>query len=338
MRLLIITADKSTLSWPSLDKKLAAIKIALNSGKNADWLVDIRYKSATPTINKEEEKIDTKWLQDHIKEFFGEYDMVAFHFSEKQSNAWGVRPTLRGSNPQTDDEFGDFYFSADADSKRLGFDRFVQVCLHEASHEYFVDTKQTDITHEYHSKHKDITGLYKTFDWSKFQARRQGLKKQKNALEAILSSLRAIVKAGLKEKPEFPVPFTFVTQPYGNPNSSLYKITGHHIGVDVRARKGTIVKAPKSGEVIESGHTASLGYYFEFVLEKGKHMVVPHLEGVVKLGKYRKGDNLGIISDTGLMTAPHFHGEGWRGKMNRGALTRDNWDDLTFNLLDYFKL
>lgn len=334
MRLLILTSSKDTLSWPSLPNKLAEIKLALNSGKNADWLVDIQYKSAMPVINIAEEKIDTKWLQDHIKPFFGEYDMVAFHFSEKQSNAWGIRPTLRGSNPNTDDEFGDFYFSADEHSKRLGFNRFVQVLLHEASHEFLIDTKQPDTTHEYHSKHKDITGLYKTFDWGKFQARRQGLKKQKNALERLVELYRAILAKKTPTRLLHPVEKyrDLISQEYGSANKNFYPQTGHHIGTDYACPVGTPVLAPWDGQVTVAGTSAALGnfchykYTFDGVTYVARFM---HLSDVPPKAKYKRGEVIELSGKTGKITGPHLHCDIWYNDVRLDLLTEKNWNLLT---------
>lgn len=347
-KFLILTANQSTLTWTSLDNKLAAIKTALNSGKGADWLVDIQYKSATPTINKVEEKIDTKWLQEHIKPFFGEYDMVALHFSEKQSNAWGIRPTLRGSNPQTNDDFGDFYFSADEDSKRMGFDRFVQVCLHETSHEFFVDTKQPDITHEYHSKHKDITNLYKTFDWSKFQARRQGLKKEKKRLQGILEALQAIFKAKPKTgtKPQVkpllhPVEKykEYISREYGVEDWNYYPQTGRHIGTDFACPVGTPVLAPYDGEVTVSGTSPALGnfchykYTFDGVTYVARFM---HLTDAPEKGKYKRGEIIELSGKTGKVSGPHLHVDIFYNDVRLDLLTAKNWNLLTLDPIKHY--
>lgn len=195
MRLLILTSSKDTLSWPSLPNKLAEIKLALNSGKNADWLVDIQYKSAQPTVK--DERIAHDWLESHLKEVYQDYDIVAFHYSYKQKAAWGVQPSLRGANPNRKDTYSDLYFWSDENTKRKGLSQFVETCLHELAHEVFQQTKTKDITHEYHDSHDSITGLYKTFDWSKFKPRISALKKQKNLLERLVE----LLKRTLESKP-----------------------------------------------------------------------------------------------------------------------------------------
>ena len=192
LKLLILTAHKDTLSWQSLPNKLAYLKSIIQTGKNADFSIDIVYTPAFPKVDLDDEKINHAWLNNLFQTYYKKgYDIVAFHFSEHQKNAWGIRPTLRGSNPNTDDEFGDFWFSADEHTERVDYNRFEQVFLHELSHEYFSDVKETDVTHEYHDKHKNIAGLYTALDWSKFQKRRQGQKKQLSLLQSIVAALTA---------------------------------------------------------------------------------------------------------------------------------------------------
>ncbi len=190
-KLLILTASKDTLSWPSLPNKLAEIKLALNSGKNADWLVDIQYKSAQPIVK--DERISHDWLESHFKDFYQDYDIVAFHYSYKQKAAWGVQPSLRGANPNRKDTYSDLYFWSDEDTKRKGLSQFVETCLHEIAHEVFQQTKTKDITHEYHDSHDSIFGLYKTFDWSKFKPRITKQKKTINVLKRLVWLYRGIL-------------------------------------------------------------------------------------------------------------------------------------------------
>jgi len=185
MKFLILTTDNTLLKWQSLPLYLATIKRALNSGKNADWTIEVKYQPATPKVVSE--KIDHTWLLNHFKPHYSAgYDCVALHYSYKQKVAWGVQPSLRGANPRTDDFLGDFYFWSDEKTERLGYPQFVQTCLHEFAHEYFDDLKLTDITHEYHDKHKDIAPLFATFDWTNFQGKRQLLKKKVSLLQMIL--------------------------------------------------------------------------------------------------------------------------------------------------------
>lgn len=191
MKFLILTTSKSTLQWKSLPNYLAQIKSALNSGEHADWTVEIEYIAAIPKVT--DKRIDHQWLLKLFAPFYTKgYDMVGLHLSRKEWVAYGLEASLRGANPKTDDQLGDFYFWADEDSMRRGLPQFVQTCLHEASHEYYVDVKFPDQTHAFHDANQDIAPLFTTFDWSLFQGKRQLLKKKVSLLQTIFDLTRKL--------------------------------------------------------------------------------------------------------------------------------------------------
>lgn len=341
MRLLILTASKETLSWGSLDKKLAAIKQAINSGKNTSATVEIKYLSTVPKIVNH--RIETAWLEEVTKPFYKEYDIVAFHYNKKQRNAWGVEPSLRGANPKAQDGMNSFYFWSDEATIRKDHEQFVQTFLHELSHEYHTGCKVIDKTHEYHDKHDDITGLYKTFAWSKFQPRHTALKKQKNLLERIV----ALLTANLAPKPPtrllHPVVkyCELISQEYGRPNSSLYTLTGHHIGTDYACPVGTPVLAPWDGEVTVSGTSAALGnfchykYTFEGVTYVARFM---HLSAAPYKAKYKRGEVVELSGKTGKISGPHLHCDVWYNDVRLDLLTAKNWNLLTINPQTHYEI
>lgn len=198
MKFLIITASSATLQWDKLPTYLAEIKSALNSGEHADWTVDIVYQPVTPKMDGD--RIDHTWLNTLFKPHFANgFDVIGLHFNMKQKLAWGVQPSLRGSNPRTDDEMGDFWFCADETSLRKGYPTFVQTCLHEFAHEYFFETKQPDVTHTFHDKQPDIKSLFTVFDWSLYQPKRQALKKKVSILTTLLKLLQKKQPLPLKD-------------------------------------------------------------------------------------------------------------------------------------------
>lgn len=193
MKFLILTASKDTLNWPSLPNKLAFIKQTLNSAQNSNWSVDIQYTPSVPTVDHETNRINSYWLNQLIKPFFSQgYDVIAFHYNGKQRSAWDIKASLRGSNPRTDDEMGDFYFWADEDTKRNGLNQFEQTCLHEFAHEYYAEAGGLDQTHAFHNDNANIAGLFSALDFAKYQPKRMALKKTKNLLERIVELYRAI--------------------------------------------------------------------------------------------------------------------------------------------------
>lgn len=354
--MLILSASKDTLSWPSLDNKLATIKLALNSGKNADWLVDIRYKSATPLINSKK-RIDHKWLADYILPASAEgNDWAPFHFSRKQHVAWDIKQSLRGSNPNTDDGLGDMWFWADEDTKRKGYDQFVEDVLHEGAHEYFSVTGLLDVTHEWHEKHGTIVGLYKTFDWNLYFTKKEKqtrlntfLKyipiyqnKLKNALKGQILTMGAILakKPSTGTKPQVetllhPVEEykNKISQPYGNPNT-LYTVTGVHIGTDYATPVGTPVRAPSDGEVIYNGTTDVAGNFIWYRYKyKGKTYVerYMHLDKKPILRTAKKGDIIAVTGNTGMSSGPHLHQDLWENEVKIVQINKNNWSTLTLN-------
>jgi hypothetical protein len=183
MKIIILSTDKSILKWKSLPKKLNFIKKALSV-----WEVEIKNVEVIPVV--ENNKVSSNWLSALINPYFNQgYDIVALHMSDKQRLEWGIMPSLRGYNPNSGKEYGDFYFWSDELTKREGLSQFIQTCLHELGHEYYQQTGQTDVVHWYHSQNPDITGLIESFDWTLYQPKRMALKKQVSFLERVVELL-----------------------------------------------------------------------------------------------------------------------------------------------------
>jgi len=144
----------------------------------------------------------------------------------------------------------------------------------------------------------------------------------KNILKSYINLLRRSIGLGerfLAQKKEvevlrLPVPFKAITQPYGTVNWQLYPLTGGHWGLDLRAEYGTPVTAPKTGEVVDSGYSEALGYWLQF-FDGTIYHVLPHLQGRAKLGKYKQGDELQKIGNTGRIKGVHCHLECWKERM-----------------------
>lgn len=174
----------------------------LNGGKNADFTVEVREVVAEPKVVNS--RIEHKWLQDLHKPFFSKgYDLIGLHCSLKQWKEWGIKPSLRGANLSDKIEQEDFYFSADENTRRDGENRFIQTCLHEIAHGYYQETKLIDQTHDWHSKNPDISGLFKTIDWARYQPKRMTLRKIRDILEIVLDL--SILKKFRSEKKLLPL-------------------------------------------------------------------------------------------------------------------------------------
>jgi hypothetical protein len=337
MKLLILSTDPSILNWKSLSAKVKEINKALPA-----FTVEVKTTTATPLIVKG--RIDHDWLNSLIKPYFNKgHDIVAFHFNTKQKKQWGIIKTLRGSNPNTPDEMGDLWFVSDEDTLRKGLTQFAQTLLHEVSHEFYQETKLPDITHTWHNTNPDIKGLVLSFDWGKYQPRRQELKKEKNRLERLVSSLVALLAKKPVTGMVHPVEQykNLISQEYGRPNPSLYPQTGHHIGTDYACPVGTPVLAPWDGQVTVSGTSAALGnfchykYTYDGVTYVARFM---HLSDVPPKAKYKRGEVIELSGKTGKVSGPHLHQDIWYNDVRLDLLTAKNWNLLTIDPYKHYAI
>jgi murein DD-endopeptidase MepM/ murein hydrolase activator NlpD len=86
----------------------------------------------------------------------------------------------------------------------------------------------------------------------------------------------------------------------------------HHDGIDIRAPRGTIVRAAESGRVIHAD--ASLAGYGNMVILKhaGRLSTVyaHNRKLLVRVGDFvEKGDAIAEVGQTGNATTPHLHFE-----------------------------
>lgn len=184
-KLIIVTADKRTLAWPTLPAKLRAIKNTLNTIRNANFTVDIVHEEFMPEVV--EGRITRAWFEDFATPYFTDgYDFVVVHLKDTQRKKWGIKPTLRGSQLNTETDMGLAYFWADEDTKRERLNQFIQTCLHEISHAFVDGAGIVDTTHAWHDTTPDIRGLFSTYDMDWYQPKRMDLKAKKGWLESLL--------------------------------------------------------------------------------------------------------------------------------------------------------
>lgn len=336
MKLLILSTDKTLPSWSKLTEYKRQILKPLPSG----FTLDTELVDTTPLVFSSG-RISHYWLKKLIAPYFSDgYDIVGFHMSDLDRKRFKVKPSLRGSNPRSNGEYGDFYFWADEDSKRYGLSQFVQTFLHELSHEYHQQTKTKDLTHEYHKNYynrdgkPDVSGYVKSLDWSAYQPKRRALKKKLSLLEEMIllyEKLQAIQPNELVH----PVADyqDEVTQPYGVKNS-LYPKTGRHVGTDYATPTGTPLVAPKDGVITEFGETPTLGKYCHFQYEHNGQTYTErylHLNTKPTKRNYKQNDIIAKAGNTGLSTGAHLHQDIWVGDVDLNNINKDNWDKLTVN-------
>jgi murein DD-endopeptidase MepM/ murein hydrolase activator NlpD len=101
--------------------------------------------------------------------------------------------------------------------------------------------------------------------------------------------------------------------------SSLYGVVSArlpegHRGIDLRAKRGTAVRAVAAGTVIESAFDAAYGNYVRIDHGDGRQSLSIHLDSrAVRVGDaLQAGQRIGAVGDTGKASGPHLHLEYWR--------------------------
>lgn len=131
-----------------------------------------------------------------------------------------------------------------------------------------------------------------------------------------------------------------VSQGHGAP-SSVYKLTGHHQGVDHAVPLGTEIYAPADGEIVETGyHAKGLGNFVVCKYAPDRWLVAAHLKEKMPTGIVKRGDTIGVVGDTGFIMGVHSHIEIWCfnpvPRLNLPGDFKDNWRKYTLDPLSEF--
>ena len=318
MKFLILSTDKSILKWKSLNTKIEHLEKTLKV-----FSIEVKNIDSKPLIIGS--RVASTWLSELIKPYFNQgYDVIALHMSNEQRQEWGIMPSLRGSNPISNQEYGDFYFWSDENTKREGLSQFIQTCLHEFSHEYYQKTGLTDLVHWYHKQTPDITGLVSSFDWTLYQPKNRNLKQQVVLLKRVKEFLTKIT--GMKPTYINPFPNLPISQKFGNRDAKLYPRTKHHIGLDVATPNHTPILAPADGSVSDCGFDKTRGYWCEFQTN-GLFWYFLHLSMLPTKKEVKQGKVIGFTGNTGTSTGYHCHHEIWKQKRDVSLLTEQNFRD-----------
>lgn len=326
LKVLILSTNTEALKWKSLPKKLSEIEDTLNTAKNGKFEVTfLTNENLKPEVV--DGRITHTWFDENRVKG---YDFIVLHMSLKQAKAWGIKPTLRGSSQNDTDFIGEMYLWADENTKRNGYNQFVETCLHEISHEIARGTQVPDTTHAYHDRYGSIKGIFKKYDMSLYLVKQ--FEAEKTRLEKLIALLKPKQPTTLHKR--LPEPYNeYITQGYGVPNKA-YPATGHHIGNDYGVPLNTPIFAPWEGEVTVVGTHGTLGNfcYFEYEWE-GKKRVERflHLIRVPERGKYKRGEVVAYSGNTGMSTGPHFHCDGWWNEVNTSIVNAKNFTQLTYN-------
>ena len=102
-----------------------------------------------------------------------------------------------------------------------------------------------------------------------------------------------------------------ITSSYGNRIDPLNNQPGFHVGVDIRGKHGTKIRATAAGQVIKAFRNGGYGNYVEIDHGNGYRTVYGHMQSyVVKKGEsVKRGQIIGLVGSSGRSLGPHLHYE-----------------------------
>ena len=325
MKLIILSTDPTILKWKSLKKKIARLETVLKV-----WEVGVKYKDTKPDVVNG--RITHSWIKYLANNNYKDgYDTTAVHMSDKQRKAWGIKPSLLGSNPNTKQLYGDFYFWSDENTKNKkhnGDEQFFQTFGEEMCHDYFQKTGLPDITHAYRDKYIDITGLLESLDWTLYQ-KAVARDKQISLMQQLVLFLKQklLNMQTIKNPfPDFPV-----SQPFGERAPEWYPRTKHHIGTDFPTPKYTPIPAPVDGLITQTGYSATMGNWLELKSED-HYWYFLHLAVRPKKKACKQGDIIGFTGNSGVSTGSHCHVEVWNRKRDISLLNEQNFRNYVIDI------
>lgn len=323
MRILVL----HNLSWKTWEQKMLAIKGVVGLA-DIEPIEFVEKKGEFPPLEIENGRITHRYFDHHFKDkaIMEGYHGVLLCMNRKQGK--GLQSTLRGSYHNDDDPLIEGWIVADEKDevciKKTCINQFVKSFLHELRHGLTDWYGLKDDTHDYDFKNErnNITGAYKSLRG------RQG-----GSLIEFLKARLGFLKPHLS-LPIPPANWSVVTQPYLNPNPSLYPKTGVHPGTDFRGKISDPILATCDGAVTRTGFSPQLGNWLEFKQTDGTYLIALHLQKPATVANYKRGEVIGVLGDTGLIKGVHYHLEGWYKPMDRSLLTsKDAVIKHTFDVL-----
>lgn len=310
MRILVI----HNLKWKSLNSKFGAIK-AITDLADIEPIEFVLEKRDYPVLEIENGRITHEYFDRHFKDkaVINGYSGVFLLLSKKHGA--GLDSSLRGSYQNDVDPLMEGWIVSDENDRvcigKKCVNKVVKSFLHELCHGLCDWYGVTDNTHDYDYKNErnDIKGAYEVL-----------VGKSKNGLLELLKYKLGLLKP-YQSAPLPPASWSTITQPYLNPNKTLYPATGVHVGTDFRGKIGDPVYAPSDGQLMDCGCTDMLGNWLEYKRSDSKYLVALHLRELPRKGWYKRGEVIGILGSTGFIKGVHYHLEGWNVPMNRALLT-----------------
>lgn len=195
-RIKLVTIDPSLLKWPTLAAKKAEILKALATVQNGTFEIDIEYRKDLKPVVNSKGKITHDWM-DSVSGPYGKavYDFVILHMSERQRTKFGIQPTLNGAAQNDTDLIGEAYLMSDELGRRGGYNKFVQVFLHEFRHMLKRGTRQYDDTHELHGTRGDIRRHFWEINMEEYDPVWYHLRGRVTFLQGLVAKLKRMIQA-----------------------------------------------------------------------------------------------------------------------------------------------
>jgi murein DD-endopeptidase MepM/ murein hydrolase activator NlpD len=82
-----------------------------------------------------------------------------------------------------------------------------------------------------------------------------------------------------------------------------------HNGIDIKAKRGTVIRAPEDGLIVSAGRAGLLGRMVKIKTAKGAYLYFGHMHRIkCKRGqKVSRGQVIGTVGSSGRATGPHLH-------------------------------
>ena len=102
-----------------------------------------------------------------------------------------------------------------------------------------------------------------------------------------------------------------ITSGFGYRIHPIFRVRRFHLGIDLAAPYGTLVKAADGGQVIQAGYFGGYGNSVMLYHGGGFATWYAHLSSInVSIGQFvQRGQVIGLVGSTGWSTGPHLHFE-----------------------------